>query len=843
MINGQENEQTQSVDVKEYLAILWRRKWLVVFCCLISLGGMTAYLFSRQSIWRVNAKLLITQIGSGVTASEVVHEDEQRFVSTQIEVMLGPTIMRRIQQRMKKTTEQIQDNIKIFKVEKAGATDILLITVESPAPEFAREFINVLVDEYLKFREKQRVASAESAVQMLTREIDRLGVELKSANLKLFNFTKEHNVADELIITATSGHGNNHGSGEDFFERWRHHANVIMHAGEDLADAVARKQLLDARPNASAVLALLADERAAAAEARAAESVTTGEIKVGQMVNISIPQSKMLSGRVVVSPEWIIEYSPLGKINVKGFTTDTLAAKIQQDLVAASVIKSAAANETTVRVTLSSGENEAVGNPLSANVFGSSVTRTTMGALKDTEIDKLFALDRRRMTAQAKVDSLRRIYRAKHPALIPAEQELATATDEEEATVTFYRQKADAEVLICERKYNSLQEAGKQLESEALLKGTQLQEVRLLREDADRIRELYNTMLTQLTKLDVSQGFKSRTVSILETPYVEPEPIYPKKGKLMLMAGFLGIGLGGALAFFLVYIDDPVKLAESFERDLQLPFLGMIPFASWSVDDLTFHRLDRYSQQSVTTEAYGVIRSALMGAIPKEKLHAILISSTAPGEGKTTTAVNLAISFAHIDERVLLIDADLRRGEIHKFFDFDQGRGLTEILNGEAQPEEARRHTDIHKLDVITTGAYPPNPAELLLSHRLREFLNWARQNYDRILIDGPPITGVADSAILNTVCDDVLFIVRPGRTLRNYVRQAKMTAVSRGANFCGFILNDLHPGTYPMKRLEDDVPELPAKEVKKIAVPAPSAAPAPVPEKKSDNSRPGGIF
>ena len=86
------------------------------------------------------------------------------------------------------------------------------------------------------------------------------------------------------------------------------------------------------------------------------------------------------------------------------------------------------------------------------------------------------------------------------------------------------------------------------------------------------------------------------------------------------------------------------------------------------------------------------------------------------------------------------------------------------------------------------------------------------------------------------------MFIVRPGRTLRNYVRQAKMTAVSRGANFCGFILNDLHPGTYPMKRLEDDVPELPAKEIKKIAVPvAPTAAPSP--EKKPDNSRPGGIF
>ena len=260
----------------------------------------------------------------------------------------------------------------------------------------------------------------------------------------------------------------------------------------------------------------------------------------------------------------------------------------------------------------------------------------------------------------------------------------------------------------------------------------------------------------------------------------------------------------------------------------------MIPFASWSVDDLTFHRLDRYSQQSVTTEAYGVIRSAILGAIPREKLHTILMASTAPGEGKTTTAVNLAIGFAQIDERVLLIDADLRRGEIHKFFDLEQGQGLTEILNGEAQPDEVFRHTDIHKLDIITTGAYPPNPAELLLSHRLKEFLSWARQHYDRIIVDGPPITGVADSAILNTVCDDVLFIVRPGRTLRNYVRQAKMTAVTRGANFCGFILNDLHPGTYPNKRLEEETAAPPPKALKEIEMPAP--------EEERNNPR-GGIF
>ena len=805
---NENSEQGQSVDFKEYLAVLWRRKWLIVLCFSLSLGGMVAFLFTQPTIWRISAKLLITMTGSGLPASDITHEDTDRFIPTQIEILTGPTVLSRIQQRMKKTPEQIATNIKSFKVSRAGGTDILLIIVDSPSPEFAREFISIAIDEYLKIRERQRVATAETAVQSLTREIDRLSLELKAANHRLFDFTKEHNVADELIISATSGgssgHGNNHGSGEDFFERWRHHANVIMDAGEYLADAVARKQLLDARPNAAAVLALLADERAAAAEARAAENVTTGEIKAGNVLNISIPQSKMLDARLTVAPDLTIQYSPLGKMDVKGLTTDTLATKLQHDLVEASLIKDAAANETTIRVTISSGMNEVTGNPLSANVFGTAVTRTTMGALQDSEIEKLFTLDRRRLVAQTRVDNLRKIYKSKHPSLMPAEQELQSATEEEDATVQFYRQKADAEVLVAERKYASLQNAGKQLESEALLKGTQLQEVRLLREDADRLRNLYDTLLEQLTKLDITQNFKAYNVSLLEAPFVDPIPVYPKKAKSLLMAGAVGLALGGALAFFLVYLDDPVKLAESFSRDLQLPFLGMIPFASWSLSDLTFHRFDRYDQHSETIEAYRVVRSALLGVVPREKLHAILFTSTAPGEGKTTTAVNLAIGFAQIEERVLLIDADLRRGGIHKHFDLEQDKGLADILTGELTPEDAIHHTEIRKLHIITTGAYPTNPTELLLSHRLGELIHWAHQHYDRIIVDSPPITGVADSSIISTVCDDVILVIRPGRTLRNYVLTAKTTAAGRGANFVGFILNDLQVGTYPSKQLEE---------------------------------------
>ena len=103
-VNSDQNDQGQSVDIKEYLAILWRRKWLIVFCLTLSLGGMTVFLFTRQTIWRINAKLLITRTGSGLPEADVTRDDPDRFIPTQIEIITGPTVLRRIQQRMKKNT-------------------------------------------------------------------------------------------------------------------------------------------------------------------------------------------------------------------------------------------------------------------------------------------------------------------------------------------------------------------------------------------------------------------------------------------------------------------------------------------------------------------------------------------------------------------------------------------------------------------------------------------------------------------------------------------------------------------------------------------------------------------
>ena len=170
MMNQGTEGKTESVDIKEYLAVLLKRKWLVLVCFLLSMAGTTAFLFTRQSIYRASAKLLVTKAGTALPMTDVKSEDEG-FYATQIDIMMSPTMLKRVQQRMKKTADDIRENLADLKVTpaRAGAT-IIMITVDSPSTDFAKDFANALSEEYLRFRDEQRAQSSESALLMLTRE-------------------------------------------------------------------------------------------------------------------------------------------------------------------------------------------------------------------------------------------------------------------------------------------------------------------------------------------------------------------------------------------------------------------------------------------------------------------------------------------------------------------------------------------------------------------------------------------------------------------------------------------------------------------------------------------------
>lgn len=798
--NAPEN-RSESVDIKEYIAVLLKRKWLVLICFLLSMAGTTAFLFTRQQVYQADAKLLVTTAGGSLPVSEVTREDESRFYATQINMLLSQTMLRRTQQRMRKTPDEIRENLVDFKVEPVRGSAILTVSVQSPSPDFAKDFANTLCDEYMHARDEQRAQSSESALLMLTREIKRLGEEKQAATEKMLNFAKEHHV-DPMG-----------GVGYAWYKRFNMLTYGYSTAAKLYNEAKNRKELLDERPSASTVLALLVAERETNLDGSQQPAVSTNDtqqvLAKGMQVEISVEEDPKLNTLVEISPDGSIVYPGLGTITAEGLTTQTLAENIKQGLLKNNLVKFKGLGDRGGMMYADEIEKEmtatvrvSVADPESASATGllngtsqSGLGRYSLGALNEAVSKELFQLERKRRDLQTKLDEMRKVYKGKHPALIEIEQQLNETTSQINGEVEFIRQRADADLIITKKNLDEITAAGKQMDAAVFVDGEKATEWKTLKDDVDQIQSLYNALLSQLMKIDVSQGFNARTVTVWESAILEPEAVYPKKMKGLLVAAFFGLGMGLALAFFIEYIDDSIKLAEEVERDLQLPFLGMIPAAQWNPDDLSVHRLDKLKQQGGVAESYRVVRSAIIFSTPREKLRSMLVTSAVPREGKTTTCVNLAIGFSQVEDRVLLIDADLRRGEIHKYFGFEKDKGLADILLGEATAEEVIKRGDVPKLDIITCGAYPANPAELLLGWRLKEFLEWAYKHYDRVVVDCPPVMGIADSAILGSAVDGVLFIIWAGRTSRRYVRVAKMTAVSRGAKVFGFILNNLEPG------------------------------------------------
>jgi capsular exopolysaccharide synthesis family protein len=807
MLNqGAVENKAESVDVKEYLAVLLKRKWLVLVCFLLSMAGATAFLFTRQPIYRASAKLLITSAGQAIPTSEVVREGEGSFFATQIDIMLSQTMLKRVQQRLKKTVDEVRENLTNLKVTPVRNADIIMVTVDSPSTDFARDFANALCDEYLRFREEQRAQTQESALLMLTREVNRLSQELKASNEKMLSWAKDHNV-DPLSVAS--------GQSYNWYKRYQFIGTTYNAAIQRLAEAKMRKQLLDSQPDTSTVIALLAAGSASPTEKTSQTEVPTTlpaqqVVTNGMVLNVRVEEDPDLNSRLQVSAAGIITYPPLGRLAVTGMTLQQLAETLKQGLIEGKKISPAVFNDgreaTFDKATLRSAMSATVHvEPVTpdaseaAQSMGNdglnNLNRASLGVLNEIQAQRLFELERKRRALETQLADLRKVYKPKHPGLTALEQSVQEVNSQISSEIEFLREKAGADYSVAQRKMEEFQATVKELDAAAFLEGQRSTELKVMKDESDRIQNLYNTLLSQLMKIDVSHSFNTRTVSVLEPAVLEVDPVYPKKVKGLLVAAFFGLGLGLALAFFIEYIDDSIKLAEEVERDLQLPFLGMIPAAQWSADDLTAHRLDKLKQQGGVAEAYRVVRSAIIFSTPREKLRSILLTSAVPREGKTTTCVNLSIGFAQIEERVLLIDGDLRRGEVHKYFGFDREKGLSDILLGEATADQVVKHTSVPKLDVITSGMYPANPAELLLGWRLKELLAWAYKNYDRVIIDCTPVMGIADSAILGSAVDGCLFVIWAGRTSRRYVRVAKMTAVSRGAKIFGFVLNNLEPG------------------------------------------------
>jgi capsular exopolysaccharide synthesis family protein len=278
----------------------------------------------------------------------------------------------------------------------------------------------------------------------------------------------------------------------------------------------------------------------------------------------------------------------------------------------------------------------------------------------------------------------------------------------------------------------------------------------VLQREAESNRQVYESLLQREKELRVVSNSRANNVRLLDRAEVPGSPFTPNTRRAWMMALLFGLGIGIAAAFAIDYLDDTVKTPEDVTWRLHLNFLGLVPKVHGER-----HPLLSGPVPHDFGEAFRALRTALVASSGADATRLIAVTSTQPLEGKTTTAVNIALALAIGGARVLLIDADMRRPSLHKAMRLPNDRGLAELLTGKSRMREVVQRCGDPNLLVIPAGHTPSNPSELLASDRMRAFLHQLTTGpFDWVIIDTPPVLAVTDAVILAPLVHAVSFVV-----------------------------------------------------------------------------------
>jgi len=316
-------------------------------------------------------------------------------------------------------------------------------------------------------------------------------------------------------------------------------------------------------------------------------------------------------------------------------------------------------------------------------------------------------------------------------------------------------------------------------------------------------KQYLNTLLQRQRELDISNGNGSNEVSIATPSRLPKEPVGPPRLRNIIIAFLLSLAGGIGLAFLLDFLDDTVKSVEDVDRYIHLPALALIPsgrdrrlpaIASGPPAPANTTALAMITDaRSPITESYRHLRTSLLLSSAGKPPKTILVTSSQPAEGKTTTGINTAFMLAQTGAEVLMLDCDLRRPRLHAQFGLPNTKGLTTWLSGEKNLDGLIQTCDkAPNLKILTSGPVPPNPAELLGSEEMRKLLNTLSEQYAHIIIDSPPAISFTDASILSTMVDGVILVVHGGRSSRAVVRRAKQQLLDVGAHIFGVVLNNV---------------------------------------------------
>ncbi len=395
------------------------------------------------------------------------------------------------------------------------------------------------------------------------------------------------------------------------------------------------------------------------------------------------------------------------------------------------------------------------------------------------------------------------------------------------------------------QKEQTLQEAfdDQRIASQEL--GVKAAEYSMLQSELKRAERICEIVDDRIKELNVTEDTGALNISILEIAHPAEHPSRPKKAKILAMALVFGFVFGGGLALVRDWTDVRIRSADEISAVLGIPILGVVPsmeedgtnsnrsrmlgfksildacrkmqetlsgivrsrqktagLASLRSDD----RMTDLEKQGVIArgqkvcldpkstiaEAYRTIRTAVFFGAPKSEAKTILITSPDAADGKSTLASNLAITMAQAGQKTLILDADFRKPKQHHIFDFENDKGLSNVLTGHDSLETVIRVGPVKDLDIISCGPEMPNPSEILNSNDFVEILKELSNRYDRIIIDSPPVGLVSDSQILSAICNLSLLVLRAEKSTRKHSQQARDALLSVGGRLLGAVINDV---------------------------------------------------
>ncbi len=328
------------------------------------------------------------------------------------------------------------------------------------------------------------------------------------------------------------------------------------------------------------------------------------------------------------------------------------------------------------------------------------------------------------------------------------------------------------------------------------VESTEIIKISVTNKDPETASTIANRIAANFIR-EVSNIYDLDNVSVIDKAQVNDAPSNNTLTRDLAVAAIVAIFGVIAIAFIIFYFDDSIKYSEDLENKIGMPIAGKIIRSDIEAKNRGTELIVSKYPKSMISESVKALRTNLQFASVDKELNTILITSSLTNEGKSFISSNLAVSFAQADKNVLIIDCDLRKGRLHKIFDVPNVTGLSNLLVD--TPSNAPKYiqkTTIKNLSVITRGAYPPNPSELLGSKKNKNLIKSLKKRFDIIIFDGTPVNGVTDSVIMATIVDEVLIVAKDGNTPKSTLLATRDALTKVNAPIAGIVMNDVSKNT-----------------------------------------------